>query len=125
MISFISLLDVINVVVPDPNFFLWIAVSVADAAAVNPYGIKTLLANGLSTFSITGHPVFNNGPKSPPKNSPDCPILCNWLFDNFILAAELFAKSLRSFETCVLVNNDLCGKLFSLLESPTIFEEMF
>ena len=35
------------------------------------------------------------------------------LFDNFILAEELFAKALRSFETCVFVNNNLYGNLFS------------
>ena len=28
---------------------------------------------------------------------------CNWVFDNFKLAEELFAKALQSFETCVLV----------------------
>ena len=49
----------------DPNIFLRIAESVAAAAAaVYPNGIKTLLANGLSTFSIKGNPVFSNGPKS-------------------------------------------------------------
>ena len=47
------------------------------------------------------------------------------VFDNFILAEELFAKALRSFETCVLVNNNLCGRLFSSLESPTPFDEIF
>ena len=36
------------------KYFLWIAASVADAAAVNPNGIETLLANGLSTFPIKG-----------------------------------------------------------------------
>ena len=46
MISFISLLEIINVVVLDPNIFLWTAPSVAAAAAVNPTGIKTRLANG-------------------------------------------------------------------------------
>ena len=50
-------------------------------------------------------------------------MLWNRVFDNFILAEELFAKTLQSFETCVLVNNDLCGKLFSSLESPLIFDE--
>ena len=80
---------------------------------VNPNDIKTLLANGLSTCPIEGDPVFSNGPKSLPKNSLDCPILCNWVFDDFLLAHEPFAKPLRSFETCVLVNNNLCGKLFS------------
>ena len=58
-----------------------------------------------------------------PKKS--CAILFNWIFDNFILAEELFAKALRSFETCVLVNNNLCGKLFSSLEFPTTFDERF
>ena len=43
-----------------------------------------------------------------PKNPPDWPILCGCVFDNFILAEELFAKALQSFETFVLVNNNLC-----------------
>ena len=76
---------------------LWIAPSVADATDVNPNGIKTLLASGLSTFFVKGNPVFSYGPKSLNKNPHDCPILCNWVFDNFILAEELFAKALRSF----------------------------
>ena len=60
------------------TFFLWIAASVADAAAaVNPNSIKTLLANGLSTFPIKGNPFFSNGLKSLPKNPPDCSVLCN------------------------------------------------
>ena len=46
-------------------------------------------------------------------------------FDNLILAGELFAKALQSPETCVLVNNNLCGKLFSSLESPPTFGESF
>ena len=83
------------------------------------------LVNGLRTFPIKGNPVFSNCPKSLTKNLPNYPILCNWLFDSFILAEELFAKALRSFQTCVLVNNKLCEKLFSSLEPPTIFEEIF
>ena len=97
MISFISSFEVINVVVPDPNIFLWIAGSVADAAAVHPNGIKTLLANGLSKFPIKDNPVFSNDPKSLTKNTPNYPILNNWVFDNFILAEELFVKALQSF----------------------------
>ena len=76
MISSISSLEINNVANPDPNIFLWIAASVADDAAVNPNGSKTLLADGLSTFSI-GNPVCSDGPKNVPKNPPDCPILCN------------------------------------------------
>ena len=55
---------IVNVVTLDSNIFLWIATSVSDAAAVNPDGIKTLLANGLSSLFIRGNPGFSNGPKS-------------------------------------------------------------
>ena len=79
--------------------------------AVWTNGIKTLLVSGLSTFFLKGDPVFSNGPNSLPKNPSDCPILCNWVFDNFILAEELCAKALWSFEICLLFNNNLCRKL--------------
>ena len=59
-----------------------------------------LLSNGL-TFFIKGNPVFINGPKN------SYPILCNCIFDNFILADEPFPKALRSFETFVLVKSSL------------------
>ena len=61
--SLIFSFEVIEVVVP--------VIEAADAAAVNPNGIKTLLANGLITFFISGNPVFNNGPRSLPRNPPD------------------------------------------------------
>ena len=54
-----------------------IAASVVDDDDANPNSIKTLLANGLRTSSIKGKPVFSNGPKSLPKNLPECPILFN------------------------------------------------
>ena len=102
---------------PDPNIFLWIVPSVDDAAAAAAYlnGIKTLLANGLITFPINVNLVFSNSSKSLPKNPPDCPILCNWVLENFILTEELFANALWSLETSALVYNNLCGKLFSSL----------
>ena len=102
-------------------FFLCIPASAAHAAAVNPKGINTLLANGLITFGIIGNPAFSNGPSNLPKNPPDYIIFDNWVFDNLILADELFAKALRRFETCVLVNNNLWGKLFLL--SPIILDD--
>ena len=49
MISLISSLEIINVVKPDTNIFLWIAASVVDTNAVNANGIKALLADDLST----------------------------------------------------------------------------
>ena len=102
---------------------MWIAASVADTAAVIPNGIKTLLADGLRTYPIKGNQVFSNCPEGPPKNPPDCPILCNWVFDNLVLPEKLFAEALKSFETFALINN-LCGNLFSSLESPKTFDEI-
>ena len=49
-------------------------------------------------------------------------ILHSGVFDNFILDNEPFAKSLGSLETCVSVNNNLCGKLVSSLESSIKFD---
>ena len=72
---------------------------------------------------INGKLVFGNGPRSLPKNPPDCTIWNSWVFDNFKLADELFAKALSNFETCVSVSNSLYGKLVSLLEWLTIFVE--
>ena len=69
-------------------FFFWIAASVA-AAAVNTNGIKALLANEFNTFFIKDNPVFSNSPNILPKNPPDCPILYNWVFANFIFAKAL------------------------------------
>ena len=43
MISFISSWEIISVIIPDVKAFFWIAASVADAAAVNPSGIKTFV----------------------------------------------------------------------------------
>ena len=67
----ISLFYIISVVFSDPKIFLCILASAADAAAVNPKGIKTLLANGLITFFICGNPAFSNETSNLPKNPPD------------------------------------------------------
>ena len=42
-----------------------------------------------------------------------------------MLGDELFAKFLRIFETCVSVNNILCGKLVSSSELPIKFAVRF
>ena len=93
------------------NFF-WIPASVADAAAANPNpnGIQTLLGNSLSSFFIKGKPIFSNGLGSLPKNPPD--YISWWTI-------------CKSFQACVLVNNNLCGKLFWSLELPITFDERF
>ena len=58
--SSISSLDIISVAIHILRIFLCIP---ASAAVGNPNGIKTLF------------PVFNNGPRSLPRNYPDCIIL--------------------------------------------------
>ena len=71
-------------VFPELKIFLCIPASAADVAAVNPRGIKTLLANSLITFVIKGNLVFSNGPSNLPRNPPDCMILDNSVFYNLI-----------------------------------------
>ena len=73
MIPFISSFQIINFV----NMIQTFLMNSVSAAAVNPNEVKTLLANGLSTFPIKRNPFFSNGPKSLPKNYLDCSILCN------------------------------------------------
>ena len=51
--------------------FLYISVSAVDAAGVNPIRIKTLLADGLTKFSISDNSVFGKGPGKVARNPPD------------------------------------------------------
>ena len=128
--SSITFFDIISLVLceaeeedwrrPNPNIYLCITASAADAA-VNPKGIKTLLAYNLITFFINGNPVLSNGPSNLPRNPPDWIVLDNRLFDNLISVDELFAKVLRIFATCLLVSNNSWGKLVSL--SPITFDD--
>ena len=71
-------------------------------------------------ISVTGRP---NIPSEANRNYPNCTVLDNWIFSNFILADGSFAKALHMFETCVSVNNNLCGKQVSSLECPIKFDE--
>ena len=108
---------------PNLIIFFWIN---ASFAAVNSNGIKTYLANGLSTIFIKGKRGFiNDPPKILSRNPPDCPILNSWVFDNFILTDELSAEVLQKLKSCVLVNYDLCRKLASSPDSPITFDKRF
>ena len=48
-----------------------------------------------------------------------------WVFENVVLADEPFTIALRILEMRVLFNGNLCGKLVSLLDSSTAFDERF
>ena len=50
MISFISLFEIISLVIPDPQIFFSTAASVADANAVTSIGVRIFLANGVRSF---------------------------------------------------------------------------
>ena len=79
------------------DFFLFIAASVADAAAV-----KLSIPNGLITD-------FNKGNLKNLKNfkNPTFYTLINCAFDNLISVDVWLPKALRRFGTCLLVNNNL------------------
>ena len=53
---------------PKPKTVSLVPLSAADHAVVNLNGIKTLLANYLSTFFINGKITFINGLRSLPRN---------------------------------------------------------
>ena len=95
MISFNSSFEISNAVMLDPKISFLITVSVADDAAVNPKGTKTLLAKGLSTFYINGKPTFIKGPRK----------LSNLSFWPVIFLVVLFNKILLfSRELIAIIN---------------------
>ena len=96
--------------------------SVSAAAAVNPGVFNTLLVSGVFKFFSDGKLTFINRTGSLPRNSPDCIISESSVFDNFLLADKSFAKVLQKFETCLLVVNNLCGKLATQLELSIVFD---
>ena len=53
---------------------LWIPVSAADTAAVNPNVMSTFFANSVSSFFINNKPAFINGLRILPQNSHECGI---------------------------------------------------
>ena len=97
MILLVSSLEIVHVVLPDANIFLWINASVADTAVASNNDIKTLLPNGFSTFLIKDKPVFSDGPK--------------YLLRNHLLRLPYFVQ--------------LSLLLFATLESSTTFDESF
>ena len=97
---------------------MFIAAFVADAAAVRPN-----IPNGLITNSSKGNPDFSNDAEN--LKNPTFYILVNCAFENVISADMWLAKALRIFATCLLVNNNLCGKLASSSELPIIFDDNF
>ena len=80
-------------------FFLFIATSVADAAAVKPS-----IPNSLTTDFNKVNPDFNNGIKNF-KNPPFC-ILVNCAFENLISADVWLIKAFLRLKVCLLVSNN-------------------
>ena len=74
---------------------------------------------------LKANQVFSNAPRNLSINPLNCTILDSQIFENFILADELFAKALQILEICVWVNIKLCWKLASSLLPPTAFDESF
>ena len=73
---------------------------------------------------MTGKPAFSNGPIILHRNPPKRIILESWVFENFILADEPFAKALKTFEACLLFNNDLCEKSHHLINQPHLVKDL-
>ena len=89
---------------------------VVDAATVS-----LSIPRGLIKDFNKGNPDFNNGVKN--RKNPPFFILVNCAFYSLISVDVWVAKALRRFGTCLLVNNNLCGKLASSSELPIIFDD--
>ena len=76
-------------------------------------------------LGIDSNPLISGPVDSYRANHPDCIILDNCVYEDFILADEPFTKALRISQTCVIVNNNLHEKLVSSLEFPITFNERF
>ena len=119
IISFISLfLKVIPERVTDETYFLIFLQIILSPISIRILQFNYLVSVLFNSFTYefaTEFIVLNGGNKITIKpgiiNPPNCTILNNWVFESSILADEPFAKALQIFETCVSVNNDLCGKL--------------
>ena len=55
-------------------------------------------------------------------NRSDWVIVNYWVFNNFILSDDWFAKALQRFEIGLSVNDNLCEKLISLSFVTIIFD---
>ena len=58
--SFISLFEIIKVVVLEPCFFFRIPASIAEAATIIPTGTKTFFAKGIATLINGPANLLNN-----------------------------------------------------------------
>lgn len=65
--------------------------STADATDVNSSAINNSLVHGRSKFFINSKPNFICDLRSLPSNPPDCIISDSCVFENFMLADDLFA----------------------------------
>lgn len=106
MIFLISSFGITDVVVCNQNnISLWIPANAGDAAAPNPNDLSTPLVNSVSMFLANGKLILSNGQRSLPGDSLYWKVLDIFIFDNFELIAELFAKVLLTFKICVSVSN--------------------
>ena len=67
---------------------------------------------------VLKHATFINGPanllNNDPTNPPDGIILDIWALESFKSGDILLLKAFLSFGFCLVVNNNSCGKLFTL-----------
>ena len=72
------------------------------------FSVKVTINFGIEFNNFSG---FNKDVRPKGKYPPNCTIWDRWVFNNFILADEPFAKDLWNLETCVSDNNNFGGKL--------------
>lgn len=117
--SSISLFDIINVVLtepntlgsldPEPKTFSLISASAGDDVGVNLNGMITLFESYVSKTFINGKPILINGPGILSKNPLYCIILEISVSNHLVSGNELFVETLRSLTTCLSFIEHLCS----------------
>ena len=101
IISSIYSFKIINAVAHDSKILYWITAFVADTVVANPNGIKTPLANNVSTFLTNGKLAFINGRRK----------LKNPLFWLIMFLVVLFNKVPLYFKSLITV---IISSIYSL-----------
>ena len=111
MLSFISLFEIIKVVVrgvedegrPEPCIFFWILAWIAEASAVIPNGAKIFFAEGTATFISGPANLLNNDPENP----------LDWIILEICKPVDiLLLNAFFSLVFCLVVNNNSWGRSF-------------
>ena len=107
IISFISSFEITNNLVPGPNIFFRKPASTTDDVVVNLNSLSNLLASDLSTILTDSKAIFNNHPRSLPRNLTNSIVLHIFDLGNLNLILKLFTRKITSSFALPIIFSDI------------------